>query len=156
MNDPWVRGVHGSWIQSPQSQDVHNLRVSDLIADQERVWNIDKIKSLFLDDMVQAILDTLLFAEVQNDRISWMLERNMRYIFKTGYKLAMMELLHTNQFHVAGEWHRIWKVNYPHKTRNLLWKICRGCVPTRLQLQSRHVQCEVICPWCDTTVGDDW
>jgi hypothetical protein len=52
MNGPWFRGVHGSWIQSPQSQGVHNLRVSDLMADEERVWDIDKIESLFSDDMV--------------------------------------------------------------------------------------------------------
>jgi len=85
MIDPWVRGVHGSWIRSPQSQSVHSLRVSDLIADNERVWDIDKIKSLFSNDMVQAILDTPLFAEVQNDSITWMMERNGRYIVKTGY-----------------------------------------------------------------------
>ena len=148
MNDPWVRGGHGSWIQSPQSQGVHSLRVSDLIVDEERVWDIDKLESLFPDDMVQAILDTPLFAEVQNDKIVWTMERNGRYTVKTGYKLAMMELLHTDRFHVEGEWHRIWNVNSPHKARNLLWRICRGCVPTRLRLQSRHVQCEVICPWC--------
>jgi hypothetical protein len=47
-------------------------------------------------------------------------------------------------------------VNSPHKARNLLWRICRDCVPTRLRLQSRHVQCEMICPWCETTVEDDW
>jgi hypothetical protein len=156
MKDPWIRGVQGSWIQSPQSQGVHSLSVSDLIANEDRVWDVDKIESLFPDDMVQAILDTPLFAEVQYDRISWMMEHNGRYTVKTGYKLAMMELLHTDRFHVEGEWQRIWKVNSPHKARNLLWRICRGCVPTRLRLQSRHVQCEVICPWCDTTVEDDW
>jgi len=74
MNDPWVRGVCGSWIQSPQSEGVHSLCVPDLIAGGERVWNIDKIESLFSDDMVQAILDTPLFAEVQNDRIAWMMD----------------------------------------------------------------------------------
>jgi hypothetical protein len=79
MNDPWVRGVHGSWIQSPQSQSVHSLRVSDLIVDEGRVWDIDKLESLFQDDMVQVILDTPLFAEVQNDRITWMMERNGWY-----------------------------------------------------------------------------
>jgi hypothetical protein len=112
MNDPWVRGTHGNWIQSPQSQGVHSL--SDLIVDEERVWDIDKLESLFPDDMVQAILDTPLFAEVHNDRITWMMERSERYTVKTGYKLAMMELLHTDRFHVEGEWHRIWKVNSPH------------------------------------------
>ena len=82
---------------------MHSLRVSDLIADEKRVWDIDKIGSLCSDDMVQAILDTPLFAEVQNDRIAWTKERNRRYTIKTGYKLAMMELLHNDQFHVEGE-----------------------------------------------------
>jgi len=80
----------------PQSQSVHNLSVFDLIAVEERVWDIDKIESLFLVDMVQAILDTPLFAEVQNDRIALMMEHNGRYTVKTGYKLAKMELLHTS------------------------------------------------------------
>jgi len=35
MNDPWVRGVQGSWIQSPQSQGVHSLSIFDLIAAEE-------------------------------------------------------------------------------------------------------------------------
>jgi hypothetical protein len=61
-----------------------------------------------------------------------MMERNGMYTVKTGYKLAMMELLHTDWFHVEGGWNRIWKANSPHKARNLLWRICRGCVPTRL------------------------
>jgi hypothetical protein len=87
--------------------------------------------------MVQAILDTPLFSEVQNDKITWMMERNGRYTVKTGYKLAMMELLHTDRFHVEGDWHRIWKVNSPHKACNFLWRICRGCIPTRLRLQSQ-------------------
>jgi len=84
------------------------------------------------------------------------MERNGRYTVKTGYKLAMMELLHTDRFHVEREWHKIWKVNSPHKTRNLLWRICRGCGPTRLRLRSRHVQCELICPQRNTIVMDDW
>jgi len=95
MNDPWVQGVQGSWSQSPQIQGVHSLSVSDLIAVEERFWDIDKVEYLSPNDMVQVILDTPLFTEVQNDRIAWMMEHNMRYTFKTGYKLAMMELLHT-------------------------------------------------------------
>ena len=79
MNDPWVRGVQGSLIQSPQSRGVHNLSVSDLLVAEEQFWDIDKIKDLFPDDMVQAILDTPLIVEVQKDKITWMMERNGRY-----------------------------------------------------------------------------
>ena len=53
---------------------MHSLSVSDLIVVEERVWDIDKIESLFPDDMVQTILDTPLFSEVQNDRIASMME----------------------------------------------------------------------------------
>ena len=53
---------------------MHSLSVSDLIVVEERVWHIDKIESLFPDDMVQTILDTPLFSEVQNDRIASMME----------------------------------------------------------------------------------
>jgi len=84
MNDPWVEGAHASLIQSPRSQGVHSLSVSDLIAYEERIWDIDKIESLFPDDMVQAILDTPLFTEVHNDRIAWMMECNERFNVKTG------------------------------------------------------------------------
>ena len=80
----------------PQSQGVHSLSVSDLIASEDRVWDVDMIESLFPNYMVQAILNTPLFAKVQNDRITWMMERNRRYTVKAGYKLAMMVLLHTD------------------------------------------------------------
>lgn len=134
---------------------MHNLSVSDFIVVEERVWDIDKIESMFSDEIMQAMLDSPLFAKVQNDRISWMMERIGRYTVKTGYKPVMMQLLHSDRFHVEGEWRRIWKVNSPHKARNLLWRICRECVLTRLRLQSRYVQCEMICPWCNTDVEDD-
>jgi len=52
------------------------------------------------------------------------MERNGRYTVKIGYKLPMMELLHTDRFHVEGEWHRNWKANSPHKACSLLWRIC--------------------------------
>ena len=92
MNYPWIWGVHGSWIQSPQSQCVHSLCVSDLIADEERVWDIDKIESLFSEDLVQAILDTPLFAEVHNDIIAWMIERNMIVLEREA--VALLDAIH--------------------------------------------------------------
>ncbi|AES86539.2 hypothetical protein MTR_4g009790 [Medicago truncatula] len=36
------------------------------------------------------------------------------------------------------------------------WNVTGECVPTRFRLQSQHVQCEMIFPWCNTTVEDDW
>jgi len=73
------------------------------------------------------------------------MECNSSYTAKTRCKLTMMKLLHIDRFHVEGEWHRIWNVNFPHKARNLLWRICRECVPTHLRLQ---VWDDLSLVWC--------
>jgi ribonuclease HI len=38
----------------------------------------------------------------------------------------------------------------------LLWRICRGCLPTRLRLQEKHVPCPLSCPLCNQAFEDDW
>jgi hypothetical protein len=45
-NDPWLRGNDGAWIPSPHIQDVHNLRVSDLMVLNMKVWDKIKIESI--------------------------------------------------------------------------------------------------------------
>jgi ribonuclease HI len=54
------------------------------------------------------------------------------------------------------EWKWIWKIQAPPKTKHLLWRICKGCLPTRIRLQQRHVQCPVSYPLCDSEEEDDW
>jgi hypothetical protein len=44
----------------------------------------------------------------------------------------------------------------PPKTKHLLWRICKNCLPTRSRLQERSVNCPLVCPLCDETVEDDW
>jgi hypothetical protein len=84
-----------------------------------------------------------------------MRERDGMYPANFGYRLAMTELLHTRYFHLVGGWNRIWKGNALQKVCSLLWRICGGCVPTRIKLQTRPVQCELVCPWCDADVETD-
>jgi len=70
--------------------------------------------------MAAAILVTPLFDSVTSDRIIWKAEQDGRYSMKSGYRMVMTEILRTQQFHVDEEWIRLWKVNAPHKARNLL------------------------------------
>jgi hypothetical protein len=39
---------------------------------------------------------------------------------------------------------------------NLLWRICRGCLPTRVRLRGRYVPCPSECPFCNNNEEDDW
>jgi hypothetical protein len=46
-------------------------------------------------------------------------------------------------------------VHAPHKTRHLLWSLCRGCLPTRCRLLDCDVDCDIHCPLCEEKVKDD-
>jgi hypothetical protein len=156
MQDPWIRGDYGSWVPSPQGENVYQMSVNDLLNVGAHTWDSAKIASLFAADTAAAILATPLFDSVISDMILWTAEQDGRYSVKSRYRLIMTEILRTQRFHVEGEWNRLWKVNAPHKARNLLWRICRRCIPTHVNLQSRHVNCEGFCPWCVTSAEDDW
>jgi ribonuclease HI len=53
-------------------------------------------------------------------------------------------------------WKWIWKIQAPPKTKHLLWRIFKGCLPTRTRLVERHVQCPTSCPICELEEESDW
>ncbi|GAU29844.1 hypothetical protein TSUD_223900 [Trifolium subterraneum] len=83
------------------------------------------------------ILETPLVSSVREDKVVWEEEKNGCYSVKSGYKLAMRYMIGSDKHHVAGNWNGIWKAQAPHKARHLLWRLCRGCLPTRCRLLER-------------------
>ncbi|GAU19712.1 hypothetical protein TSUD_78370 [Trifolium subterraneum] len=67
----------------------------------------------------------------------------------------MRYIIGSDKYHVAGNWNDIWKAQAPHKARHLLWRLCRGCLPTRYRLLERRVECNFNCPVCDEEIEDE-
>jgi hypothetical protein len=155
MCDPWLRGNDERWIPSPQPEGVYELFVSDLMVNNYKSWNTAKVRMLFPDQVAERILATPLIGSVYEDKLVWEGEQNGCYSVKSGYKLAMQGIIRSDKFHVAGNWKEIWKAHAPHKARHLLWRLCRGCLPTRCRLLTRNVECEIHCPVCEEEAEDD-
>ncbi|CAJ2669980.1 unnamed protein product [Trifolium pratense] len=155
MSDPWLRGNGERWIPSPQPEGMYNLFVRDLMVDNYKAWNVSKIRMLFPVQVAERIIATPLIGSVYVDKMVWEEERNGCYSVKSGYKLAMKCIFRNDKYHVKGNWKEIWKAHAPHKARHLLWRLCRGCIPTRRRLLERHVDCDVHCPLCEDEVEDD-
>ncbi|GAU39232.1 hypothetical protein TSUD_396790 [Trifolium subterraneum] len=126
MHDPWLRGKVNKWVPSPQPAGVYQLSVRDLLHENYKAWNIAKVRNLFSGDVAERILETPLVHSVRSDK-----------------------------YHVAGNWNGIWKAQAPHKARHLLWRLCRGCLPTRYRLLERRVECNLNCPVCDEEIEDE-
>ncbi|GAU30882.1 hypothetical protein TSUD_15680 [Trifolium subterraneum] len=155
MHDPWLRGSADRWVPSPQPAGVYQLSVRDLLHENYKAWNIAKVRNLFSRDAAKRILETPLVSSVREDKVVWEEERNGCYSVKSGYKIAMRYIIGSDKYHVAGNWNGIWKAQAPHKARHLLWRLCRGCLPTRCRLLERRVECNPNCPVCDVVTEDE-
>ncbi|GAU42252.1 hypothetical protein TSUD_327300 [Trifolium subterraneum] len=155
MHDPWLRGSDDRWVSSPQPAGVYQLSVRNLLNETYKAWNISKVRNLFSGDVAKRILETLLVSSVCEDKVVWEEERNGCYSVKSGYKLDMRYIIGSDKYHVAGNWNGIWKAQAPHKARHLLWRLCRGCLPTRYRLLERRVECNLNCPVCDEDIDDE-
>ncbi|GAU24827.1 hypothetical protein TSUD_157400 [Trifolium subterraneum] len=155
MHDPWLRGSASRWVPSPQPAGVYQLSVRDLLHDNYKAWDIAKVRNLFSGDVAEMILETPLVSSVREDKVIWEEERNECYSVKSGYKLAMRYIICSDKYHVAGNWNGIWTAQAPHKARHLLWRVCRGCLPTRYRLLESRVECTLNCPVCDEEIEDE-
>ena len=64
---------------------------------------------------------------------------------KSVYRLCVEELIDSSHLRCLGNWSCIWKLKVPPKIQNLIWRMCRGCLPTRIRLHDKGVQCPTHC-----------
>ncbi|MCH89306.1 RNA-directed DNA polymerase (Reverse transcriptase), partial [Trifolium medium] len=155
MTDPWLRDTNGAWFPSPQVQGVHNFTVNELLIPNMKVWDKAKIESIFPLHVAKSILEIPLF-DMNEDKLLWIDSTNGQYSVKSGYKLLLNVTGTTDDVTQQEDWHSLWKILAPPKAKHLLWRICKGCLPTRMRLQERHVFCPLSCPLCDQASEDDW
>jgi hypothetical protein len=155
MNEPWLRDVDGAWIPSPQNQGVHNLHVNELMIPNVKMWDKGKVESLFPMHVAKRILDIPLFDMHGDDKLVWLDSTKGHYNVKSGYKLLLNvtgKMVNSSQH---DDWSSLWNILAPPKTKHLLWRISKGCLPTRRRLQEKHVPCTLNCPLCNDDEESD-
>lgn len=48
------------------------------------------------------------------------------------------------------------EVQVPKRVRLLLWKACRDCLPTRMNLQKKGISCPSTCTLCEVDLENPW
>ena len=102
---------------------------------------MDLITDFFDDVTARRIFNTPLLASVINDVPTWKLEKDGVYTVHSAYKDILNHDVVALQHRVPGNWNSIWSIKLPPKVKNFLWRVCRNCLPTRVRLQSKGVQC---------------
>ncbi|PNY00873.1 ribonuclease H [Trifolium pratense] len=148
MNEPWLRGCENCWVSAPQNQNMYQLTVQQLMIPNTKRWDANKIHSLFSEAVAQNMLVVPLLEQIHDDKQIWKEERDGIYSVRSGYRKMMREkdlwCRTSNQM----AWGLLWKIQAPPKSKHLIWRICKECLPTRTRLQSRYVSCPLECPLC--------
>ena len=127
---------------------VQNVTVNSLMNLYDKSWNEEVVRQVFSVDIVDKILHTPLIAQVQEDRLIWKVERHGWYSVSSAYMLCVDELVDSSHLWRPGYWSGIWKLKVPPKVKNLVWRMCWGCLPTRVRLLDKGVQCPTNCVSC--------
>ncbi|KAM6546525.1 hypothetical protein CsatB_027261 [Cannabis sativa] len=48
----------------------------------------------------------------------------------------------------VSSWIKLWKLEVPPKVLHFLWRAISGCLPTKVQLQTKYVNVDLHCPFC--------
>jgi len=119
---------------------MDNLCVADLFIPNTKNWHMENISLLFDNVSAYHISRIPLLASVLHDRAVWKLDKNGIYSVRCAYR---------NIMEMDPNTHQLWCTKTPPRIKNFLWRVTRGCLPTRLRLKARGVNCPSNCLFCD-------
>jgi hypothetical protein len=128
--------------------------VATLIDSNTRMWNHNNIRNRFDSTTAEAIINIPLLSHIAEDRQVWKAEKNGYYTVKSAYWLCVEDLIDTSHFRVPGFWSRIWKLKASPKVKNLIWRICRGCLPMRARIRDKGIHCPSNSVACEDNFED--
>jgi ribonuclease HI len=155
MTEPWLREQEAAWVPAPQEQGVYDLCVNDLMLPNVNEWDKEKIVSLFPMHIANSIIDIPLFGVNEQDKLIWVDDVHGHYKVKSGYNLALKSTGNMSGAIFQEDWNSLWRIKAPPKSKHLMWRICKGCLPARVRLQEKCVPCSINCPICDHNYEDD-
>jgi hypothetical protein len=154
--DAWLRDNNNSHVTTPLICGRENMCVHDLIEEGGREWRREAILEYFNEKDAQNMLNIPLFGYMKEDAPSWKFSKNGEYSVKSAYFYAMENLVDNRELRVEGKWRRIWELKIPQKMKEFLWRVARGCLPTRERLQQKGVNCTNNCEHCQHNFENEW
>lgn len=146
LNDPWLPDAHNAFVTT-RNAALEGDYMSSLLVIGENRWDEDVIYDMFEEMDVNLILSIPL-NQNERDVWYWKKERLGNYSVKSAYVLLQEHKNLSNASTGDRCWKRLWALKIPPKVKHMLWHAATGCLPTKVQLQSKHVNIDAMCPQC--------
>ncbi|XP_030497977.2 uncharacterized protein LOC115713630 [Cannabis sativa] len=111
--------------------------------------DVDVVNDLFEDRDKDIILSIPLSTTRIEDQWYWLHENTGCYSVKSSYKWIQENKGQWSTAMESSFWRVFWKTKVPPKVLHFAWKAVCGCLPTRVQLQTKHVPVQLQCVFCN-------
>uniref|UniRef100_A0A803PEZ1 RNase H type-1 domain-containing protein n=1 Tax=Cannabis sativa TaxID=3483 RepID=A0A803PEZ1_CANSA len=116
---------------------------------EEIKWDVNVVNDLFEDRDKDLILSIPLNTIRIEDQWYWLHENSGCYSVKSSYKWLQETKGQWSAAMESSFWRVFWKTKVPPKVLHFAWKAVCGCLPTRVQLQTKHVPVQLHCVLCN-------
>ncbi|KAL5774803.1 hypothetical protein ACOSP7_012360 [Xanthoceras sorbifolium] len=137
-------------VLSPRVLDVE-ATVSVLI-DESGKWDVERVRSLFLKDEADVIVNIPLCSFPRRDSVLWHFDKHEIFSVKSAYKVALSLREGGKASCSRGPlplWKSLWRLKLPNKIKVFYWKACLEALPTKALLFSRGIVVSSMCSLCD-------
>ncbi|KAM6589905.1 hypothetical protein CsatA_012510 [Cannabis sativa] len=151
LEDPWLPGVENNFVTSYHPNLVGRT-VDSLLQMESKAWDVELLQDMFNDQDRDKILSIQLPDSLCFDSWYWAEETSGFYSVKSAYKLLQQS---SGDWPISGaesQWQNLWKMQVPTEVQHLVWRAMTGCLPTKVQLSTKHVHVDLTCPLCNIEV----
>nr|XP_023925988.1 uncharacterized protein LOC112037406 [Quercus suber] len=155
-NRDFVMRKGSAKIVSPRRPELDGAQVAALINPSTHSWDQihqNMVDQNFLSFEANRIKAIPLCWTDQCDRIIWPDSPDGEYSVKAGYQKLCEEADASNASssdptHQKSFWKKVWKLQFPNKIKNLLWRVCSNALPTKENLKKRKIIEDARCSAC--------
>jgi hypothetical protein len=152
-DDHWLPHQNGYKILTPKADNAIT-KVSELIQIQPtKEWNSSLIDRIFIPFERDLIKQLPIIQDSIEDYLMWPHTPEGGYTVKSGYNILKhwQDSLHTGSTNTNPNnsvWKKLWTLHTIPRHKALIWRILNKAIPVRSALNSRGIQCPILCPRC--------
>ncbi|XVE61195.1 hypothetical protein DITRI_Ditri06bG0020100 [Diplodiscus trichospermus] len=150
LKDKWLKIPPIFKPRGPPNQEPTPLKVSVLIDEERRKWNMEHVKEIFTEEEANVIERIPLSRTPSLDRLIWTDSITGDMTVKSAYVTARVILgkmiVNRELRDPVQRW--MWTARVIPKVKYFMWKTVQGILPTMDNLQGRRLQVDNACPVC--------
>jgi hypothetical protein len=159
--DRWIPIPSTFQVQSQPGSLPQDALVSSLIDLVTGGWNVALIRASFNATEADVICSLVPSPLGNADKNVWIASPNGCFTVKSAYHSEMKRRAQawgegSGSSRNTKIWQAIWNLKAPEVYKNFAWKMCNNILPTKVNLQRKHVVQDSICPICYSSPEDLW